>query len=169
MKFKKILVILSVLLIALLTVGTTSAIDSDNVADNNISTQSVFDVENTLSSSNDNQILSEVIVVDAEDGHNEMDEPTIQIAIDNAKANDTIIINGKSYVHCHFVVDKPLTIKSDVGTSFSPCPGNTKGSGYRGIFYISPEASGTIIEGFSILNNLAGENDYGILDSIQFN
>ena len=163
MKFKKIFVILSVLLIALLTVGTTSAIDSDNVADNNISTQSVFDVENTLSSSNDNQILSEVIVVDAEDGHNEMDEPTIQVAIDNAKANDTIIINGKSYVHCHFVVDKPLTIKSDVGTSFSPCPGNTKGSGYRGIFYISPEASGTVIEGFSILNNLAGENDYGIL------
>lgn len=30
------------------------------------------------------------------------------------------------------------------------CPSNTKGSGYHGIFYISPEASGTVIEGFDI-------------------
>ena len=150
MKFNRILVILSILLMALLTISSTSAIDFG-------------DVEDVLSSSNDNQVLSEVYILDAEYGHNEMDDPTIQPAIDNAKANDTIIIRGKSYEHCHFVVDKPLTIKTDVGTSFTPCPGNTKGSGYRGIFYISPEASGTVIEGFSILNNLAGENDYGVL------
>lgn len=46
------------------------------------------------------------------------------------------------------------------------CPGNTKESGNHGIFYISPEASGTVIEGFTIgfdsNNKVDGEDDYGI-------
>lgn len=169
MKFKRILAISSVVLVALLVMGVSSAADSDDITNDTFLTMSSnddaidVDVENILSYSDDDSALSEVIIIDAEDGHNEMEESTIQVAIDNAKANDTIIINGKSYVHCHFVVDKPLTIKSEVGTSFSPCPSNTKGSGYRGIFYIAPEARGTVIEGFTITNNLFEENDYGIL------
>lgn len=40
-----------------------------------------------------------------------MTDSTIQKVIDSANAGDTIIIDGKSYVHCHFVVNKKLTIK----------------------------------------------------------
>lgn len=57
-----------------------------------------------------------------------MDDPTIQNAIDSANAGDTIIIAGKSYAHCHIIVNKTLTIISTVGTSMTPCPGNTEGS-----------------------------------------
>ena len=92
---------------------------------------------------------------------NQMSNPTIQNVINSAKSGDTIIITGKNYVHCHFVIDKKLTIISEVETNMSACPSNRAGSGAIGIFYISPEASGTVIQGFNI--KLEDYNDYGIM------
>ena len=60
---------------------------------------------------------------------NQMNDPTIQDAINQANPGDTIIITGKEYVHCHFVVDKQLNIISNVGTTMTPCPSDTSGSG----------------------------------------
>lgn len=95
---------------------------------------------------------SQVHIVDGS-SENQMTNPTIQNAIDKANAGDTIEITGKSYSHCHFVIDKQLTITSKVGTTLSPCPSNTDGSGGIGIFYISPKASGTVLSGFTIVND----------------
>ena len=106
--------------------------------------------------------LSSTITIDGS-AYNQMSEPTIQNAINSANAGDTIIITGKSYVHCHFIVDKQLTIISTVGTEMSPCPSNTKGSGSHGLFYISPEASGTVLKGFNLTNTYGEIDDYGIL------
>ena len=169
MKLKELLLIFTIFVV-LIGINAASAIDSSSVDDfdgmPSISNISESSDSSVLEINEGNQWIYQgnVIIIDAEDNHNEMDDPTIQPAINNAKANDTIIINGKSYVHCHFVVDKPLTIISNVSTSMTPCPSNSQGSGYRGIFYVSPEASGTVIEGFTINNNMvSGENDYGVL------
>ena len=94
--------------------------------------------------------------------NNQMNNPTIQDAIDNANPGDTIIITGKEYVHCHFVVDKQLNIISNVGTTMTPCPSDTSGSGSTGIFYISESASGTVLSGFTLINDLSRDNTYSI-------
>jgi len=80
--------------------------------------------------------------------------PTVQPAIDNASAGDTIILHG-NFIHCHFVVNKPLIIKADSTATIDPCPhhNNPLGSGRFGIFYLTPEASGTVLEGFNFINN----------------
>ena len=170
MKFHKTLLLLSFLVIAMLCISSVAA-SEDNI-DGNLTTDS-FD-SNLQSDNNldclkavneNNSVLSSpqtIIVEEIEDDHNEMSQPTIQKAIDSANAGDTIIVEGKSYVHCHFIINKKLTIKSNVGTTMEVCS-STQGSGYRGIFYISPSASGTVIEGFTINNNVYNENDYGIL------
>ena len=106
--------------------------------------------------------LASTITVDGS-AYNQMSNPTIQNAIDSANAGDTIIITGTEYVHCHFIINKQLTIISEVGTTMSPCPSNRRGSGAIGIFYISPEASGTIIKGFNLTNTYGDSDDYGIL------
>ncbi|WP_295620204.1 right-handed parallel beta-helix repeat-containing protein [uncultured Methanobrevibacter sp.] len=106
--------------------------------------------------------LQSTIVVDGS-ATNQMSNPTIQNAIDSAQSGDTIIITGTSYVHCHFVVNKKLTIISNVGTAMTPCPSNTRGSGTFGLFYISPEASGTVIQGFTLTNTIDEYDAYGIL------
>ncbi|WP_405303901.1 right-handed parallel beta-helix repeat-containing protein [Methanobrevibacter sp.] len=167
MKLKKLLLIFTIFVV-FIGINAASAADSGNIDDaiSSISNESVGSDSSILKINEGNQkaFRGNIIVINAEDNHNEMDDPTIQPAINNANANDTIIITGKSYVHCHFVVDKPLTIISNVSTSMTPCPSNSQGSGYRGIFYIAPEASGTVIEGFTINNNMvSGENDYGVL------
>ena len=105
--------------------------------------------------------LQSTITVDGK-AYNQMVNRTIQNAIDSANEGDTINITGKEYSHCHFVVNKRLTIISEVGTVMSPCPGNTNGSGTHGLFYISPEASGTVLMGFSLINDLELKNDYCI-------
>lgn len=43
------------------------------------------------------------------------------------------------------------------------CPSSVAGSNHHGIFYISPKASGTIIEGFDLLNDVYEDDDYAIL------
>ena len=93
---------------------------------------------------------------------NQMNDPTIQDAINQANPGDTIIITGKEYVHCHFVVDKQLNIISNVGTTMTPCPSDTSGSGSTGIFYISESASGTVLSGFTLKNDLSRDNTYSL-------
>ena len=153
----------------------SAAANEDVSGENNLTSDlSDFNLENgddeskcvSLKISDDNSLLSAPqtwVVDEIEENHNEMSQSTIQAAIDKAGAGDTIIINGKSYVHCHFVVNKKLNIISNIGTSFEVCPSNTQGSGYKGIFYIAPTASGTVIDGFTIKNSVSGENDYGVL------
>ena len=84
-----------------------------------------------------------------------MNEPTIQTAINNASAGDTIEITGTNYEHCHFIVDKQLTIKSNVGTKMSTCPSNIRGSDGIGIFYFNENASGSVLSGFTFSNDAA--------------
>jgi len=171
MKIKNVLSILLFSLIATLCITSVAAIDENNL--NNDS--SVLDSSNTLdedviSISEENDIISApqtIIVDEIELNHNEMGPSgTIQNTITNkAKAGDTIIINGRSYVHCHFVVDKKLTIISNVGTTMEVCPSNTAGSNHHGIFYISPQASGTVIQGFTFVSDVSDSDDYGVLVS----
>ena len=170
MKFHKSLLLLSFLLIAMLCMSSVAA-SEDNI-DGNLTSdssdtnlQADNDIGSLESVNENNSVLSStqtIIVEEIEDDHDEMSQPTIQKAIDSANAGDTIIVEGKSYVHCHFIINKKLTIKSNVGTTMEVCS-STQGSGYRGIFYISPSAGGTVIEGFTINNNVYNENDYGIL------
>lgn len=181
MNFNKRLVVLSFLLIIFLFMGSVMAVDGN--MDNNLTTDSSNinlevnqdddilnedlknndDVLGSVSENNFTLSSSKTWVVDeVEENHNEMTDSTIQLAINKAGAGDTIIVNGKSYVHCHFVIDKKLTILSNVGTTMKVCPSNTQGSGHHGIFYISPSASGTVIEGFSINNNVSNADDYGV-------
>lgn len=105
--------------------------------------------------------LQSTIEIDGK-AYNQMANSTIQTAINNANPGDTIVITGKEYVHCHFIINKKLTIISEVSTVMSPCPSNTDGSGAHGIFYIGPEGSGTIIKGFVLNNDVGRSNDYGI-------
>lgn len=174
MKFKKYLLILSFLLVSLIFIGSVTAsddVDLMNLNSSDIELKSIDDSnlnEELELSQNDDSVLSEpqtIVVKEVDKNHNEMSSPTIQKAIDCAKAGDTIIIEGTSYVHCHFVVDKQLTIKSNVNTTMEVCPGSSAGSGYKGIFYISPKASGTVIEGFALTSDVSNDNDYAILVS----
>lgn len=122
--------------------------------------------DNALGSPNleTNNLGATIYVDEQKPKTNQMTDPTIQNAINSASAGDTIIIKGKSYAHCHFIVNKKLTILSEVGTVMTPCPSNTQGSRFHGIFYISPEASGTIIKGFTLNDDdeYSSANDYGI-------
>ena len=124
---------------------------------------SAADIDNStdvISQAETHEVLGTKYVVDGS-AENQMNDPTIQTAIDNAKDGDTIEITGKNYEHCHFVVDKKLNIISNVGTTMSTCPSNIKGSNGVGIFYFSPEASGSVLSGFTFVNNAAknGEVD----------
>ena len=192
MKRKNIILISLFLIIALINISIVSAEDLEEVnisdsLDENLEIIDNKDIDNQNYISQENAIDDESIsdngggdeilkssntatdnlqstsYVDGK-AYNQMSNPTIQTAINNAKDGDTIIITGTAYVHCHFIVNKKLTIISEVGTTMSPCPSNTDGSGAHGIFYISPEASGTVIKGFELLGNdqYSRENDYGI-------
>ena len=162
----------------MICIGSVAAAEDNNVTDDSlaleISDESDISINqeeanvngDELGISNDS-VLSEpqtIVVEEVELNHNEMGSSgTIQKAINSANAGDTIVINGRSYVHCHFVIDKQLTIISNVGTTMEVCPGNTAGSNHFGIFYVSPEASGTVIEGFSLTTDVSSDDDYGIL------
>lgn len=163
---------MSLFLVAVLSLGCVAANEDNNITDDSSLLQVNDDSninlnENSLGTSEDSILAApKTIVVDEiELEHNEMGSSSIQKAIDDADAGDTIIVNGRSYVHCHYVVDKQLTIISNVGTTMGVCPSNTQGSGYHGIFYISPGASGTVIQGFTLKTSVSGSEDYGILVS----
>ena len=137
--------------------------DGDNALEDGISIDGeLMEGDGKLKVSNsepDN--LQSTIEIDGK-AYNQMANSTIQTAINNANPGDTIVITGKEYVHCHFIINKKLTIISEVSTVMSPCPSNTDGSGAHGIFYIGPEGSGTIIKGFVLNNDVGRSNDYGI-------
>ena len=108
-------------------ISQENAIDDESISDENPENES-------LKSSNldDNKLQSTIYVNKQKVEQNQMTDPTIQNAINNATAGDTIIIQGEKYAHCHFIVNKKLTIISEVGTVMTPCPSNTAGSGAHG-------------------------------------
>lgn len=124
---KKIILILTSIFVLFAFAQGISAADMDNST-------------NVISQAETYEVLGTTYVVDGS-AENQMNDPTIQSVINNAKAGDTIKITGKNYEHCHFVVDKKLNIISNVGTTMSTCPSNIKGSNGVGIFYFSPDAS----------------------------
>ena len=144
---KKIILILISIFVLFAFAQGISAADMDNST-------------NAISQAETHEVLGTTYVVDGS-AENQMNDPTIQTAINNAKAGDTIEITGKNYEHCHFVVDKKLNIISNVGTTMSTCPSNIKGSNGVGIFYFSPEASESVLSGFTFVNDAAknGEVD----------
>lgn len=153
----------------MIALGSVSAAEDNNLTDNSFKSDETLN-EDVLSDLHENTLssASQSISVD-ENGsvHNEMNEHTIRNAINSANAGDTIIINGESYDHVHIIIDKQLTIKSVVGTTLNPCS-STAYSGHSGIFYITSQASGTVIEGFNFKNengNIFSGDDYGILIS----
>ena len=83
-----------------------NAIDDESISDNG-GGEEILKSSNTAT---DN--LQSTSYVDGK-AYNQMSNPTIQTAINNAKDGDTIIITGTAYVHCHFIVNKKLTIISD--------------------------------------------------------
>ena len=172
MKFKNIIIFLSLILVALLCIGCVAASEENNLTDDS----SILEIddhsdcnfnENIIGASEDYSLLSDSKTIEVDnygESHREMDEYTIQQAINNkANAGDTIVIRGADYDHVHVVINKQLTIKSTVDTKLRPCSSSAV-SGYPGIFYLTPEASGTIIEGFTFYNDMFSDNGgYGIL------
>ena len=169
---KKIVLILSIFMLFAFT-QSVMAVDSDNstnvIIQENTLLQENSEVQiddNVLSTSSNNDELQNVETTHVVNGssENQMTDPTIQNAIDNAKAGDTIEITGKNYEHCHFVIDKQLTIISNVGTTMSVCPSHTTGSGGIGIFYFGPNSSGSVISGFTLENTWSSSpvEAYGI-------
>ena len=152
MKNKRILMILSFLLVALMCVGFVAA-SEDNT--NNLTTDS-SSMELEISDEPSISASQTVNVDNVGENHNEMNDHTIRNAINSANAGDTIVVNGAEYVHCHIKIDKKLTIKSNVGTRLSSCSSKAD-SGHQGVFYLTSGASGTIIEGFHF------NNDDGVL------
>ena len=162
MKKQLLLIFLSIFIITIFS-NSVFAEDITSIEDNitgeiNIDVTTAKAVDNiVLNSENEH----ETYYVDGS-ANNQMNNPTIQDAIDHANPGDTIIITGEEYVHCHFVVDKQLNIISNVGTTMTPCPSDTSGSGSTGIFYISESASGTVLSGFTLINNLSRDNTYSL-------
>ena len=185
MKFKKIMLLFLSIMISLLIIGSVSAedISYDNLTDcehNDISQsvevssqQTDDDVLSTQRDLNDVESDDEVLGASspktwtiglndykdrADDNPNQVLSPSIQKVIDQASPGDTIVL-AYSFIHCHFVIDKPLTIKvSSPDITIGPCPHHTNPySNTYGVFAITPNGSGTTIEGFTFLNN-----DYSI-------
>ena len=143
---KKRMLLLLTLLTIILTISTVNAADNDT-----------------------NQNTNETIHIVDGSSVNQMDDDTIQQAIDKANPGDTILITGKNYVHCHIIINKQLNIISEVNTTMSPCPSQKSGSGSLGVFYITSQASNTIIKGFTINNDLEDDGytvpPYGIYNN----
>ena len=158
MNFKNLILALSIFLILLITISNVMAVEDNNITETspNLEINDKNLNENVLSANTEDTLSdSQTIDVDKEgDVHREMNDHTIRDAINSANAGDTIIINGAIYDHVHIVIDKPLTIKSNVGTKLMHCSNQgAADSGHQGIFYITSKASGTVIEGFNFLND----------------
>lgn len=177
MKLNKSLLIFSLAILLLIGAGACYAEDTSDISlnnasvDDNILTVNDADEETAhdagqLDELEENNITGPKTIIVKPDSKipNQVLAPTVQPAIDEANPGDTIVLQGQ-FVHCHFQVTKPLTIKPySSSTTISPCPHhhNPVDSDYYGIFYISPEASGTVIEGFDF-----GNTDYTIADGPQ--
>ena len=164
MKISKIIIISLILLISLTFI---SAISAQENADLNLTNENMDIIEinddSNLSADDSSCCDDETgpqtyYVAPDPENPNQVQAPTVQPAIDNAKPGDTIVLNG-TFVHCHFMINKTLTILATPGTSVGVCPHHTHmmkyGSGPEdhGVFYISPQANGTALNGFSFTND----------------
>lgn len=181
MKFKRITLIFLILIISLTFIGTVSAEDSSNLNLTSIEIKDSSSNHEIISLDEDvEKIADESCCSDANDTHqtwivepdytnpNQVQKPTVQPAIDSAKDGDTIILNG-TFVHCHFTINKNLTIIATPGTTVGVCPhhNHPSGSSNYGIFYITEQGSGTVLDGFGFTNgffNMAYDvfNPFGV-------
>lgn len=176
MKSNKIMVILLIFLFNLVIIGTVSAEDiyNDNSTNNKLNgdykNNDVLVMENNVkglesedccgdsliddSNINSNQNSKTWIVTPDPENPNQVQKPTVQPVINQANSGDTIILNG-TFIHCHFVVNKTLNIIAAPGTTVGICPHHNLpvGSDTYGVFYITPEANGTVLDGFGFTNN----------------
>ena len=133
MKIKKLLFALILFLFVFTCINSTFAVTDDNMTCN-LS-------DDKLIVYNDDALLKDsqtIVVDDFGESHREMNNHTIRNAIQSANDGDTIVINGQNYDHVHIVIDKQLTIKSNVGTNLRHCSNQgIADSGHQGIFYIT--------------------------------
>ena len=181
MKLNKIIFIFLILIISLTFIGTISA---ENVSNLNLTSTEInysSDSQEIISLDDGDEIIaddsccsdsndtSQTWVVEPDPTNpNQVQKPTVQPAIDNAKDGDTIILNG-TFVHCHFTVNKNLTIIATPETTVGVCPhhNHPSGSSNYGIFYITEQGSGTVLDGFGFTNgyfNMAYDvfNPFGV-------
>ena len=149
----KLFIIILIFLILVVGMGPISAADSSNCN----SSEKLFANE-------DGEIYDSPtnIVVANETNSNQDTNSSIQQMIDDSGDGDTIILKG-DFVNCHFTIDKPLTvIGSD--SSLNPCS-NHKHEGVDdfGVFYITENGCGSIINGFDFQNNNGCVNPFAIL------
>ena len=166
MKVNKFLVFVSIGFILLLSLGTISASDNEN----NISSLSnnLLNDDNYLTTTSDDIVTSndssKTITIDVDEKNpNQVLNPTIQPAIDEANPGDTIILKG-NFVHCHFLINKTINIIGTAETSLGPCPHHqTEDAGSFGVFYITEEGSGSIFEGITFLNTARATTPFAFL------
>lgn len=172
MKLNKLLILLSIFLILAISIGSISAADSSNYnsSDNNYGLSEVLsgnDKCDVQKSVNDNELISDssktITVVADKTNPNQVLNPTVQPVIDkNATDGDTIILKG-DFVHCHFTIDKNLTVIGSQ-SSLDPCPHHKhEGVDDFGVFYVPKEGSGSVIKGFSFHNNDRSEYPFAVL------
>ena len=162
MKINKLIIFSLILLVGLTFIGSISAQDSDNVT---LSSE----IDDIIEINDNEEILDDSCCEDETgpktwtvepdlENPNQVQKPTVQPVIDAANPGDTIVLNG-TFVHCHFMINKTLNIIATPGTSVGVCPHHTHmmkyGTGPKenGIFYISPEANGTVLSGFRFTND----------------
>ena len=166
MRLNKVIVCLLIFIIGILFIGTIYA--EENNASNINSCESSNMSENLETIKIDEEILSEDccddtsvsnasktwIVSPDPENPNQVQKPTVQPVIDQANSGDTIVLNG-TFIHCHFTINKTLNIIAAPGTTLGICPHHNlpAGSGDYGVFYISSNASGTVLDGFGFTND----------------
>lgn len=166
MRINKILIFLLILITSLSFISIVSAQDAsdlnltseiNDINDDNVIASDDVDIISDDSSCCDDGPKTYYVSPDSENP-NQVQKPTVQPVIDAANPGDTIVLNG-TFVHCHFMINKTLTILATPGTSVGVCPHHTHMMKYgtgpveNGIFYISPEANGTVLSGFSFTND----------------
>lgn len=166
MRINKILIFLLILITSLSFISIVSAQDAsdlnltseiNDINDDNVIASDDVDIISDDSSCCDDGPKTYYVSPDPENP-NQVQKPTVQPVIDAANPGDTIVLNG-TFVHCHFMINKTLTILATPGTSVGVCPHHTHMMKYgtgpveNGIFYISPEANGTVLSGFSFTND----------------
>lgn len=120
-------------------------------------------ISDISSSDEDSTLSSNIITIEVDkENPNQVLNPTIQPAIDAANPGDTIILKG-NFVHCHFIIDKPLNIVG-YDASLGPCPHHqTEGAGYFGVFYVTEGGSGSVFSGITFNNNAKAESPFTFL------
>ena len=175
MKVKNVLIFISILLILIMGIDAIAAVDNLNTTlnENDLKESSDFlqqSDEYSLVNSNAGDVISDsssnsktVTIVADKTNPNQVLKPTVQPAIDAANPGDTIILKG-NFVHCHFTINKTLNIVAAPGASLGPCPHHKhEGVDEFGVFYIDENGSGSLIEGFTFLNNDKSDTPFAFL------